>query len=563
VEIDAGVPIRSLDSRLHEVDVERPAENRARVTLRRSREIPNRDFVLRYAVAGEEVASGYLVHRDGGDGYVTFVLLPPKRVTANNVAPKELVFVIDRSGSQSGLPLTKAKETMLWILEHLNPNDTFQVVSFSSSTELLFDRPREVTPETKRQARAYINALRANGGTMMAEAVQRVAQEPADGNRLRIVTFMTDGYIGNDFEVIDLVRRLRGTSRWFPFGTGNSVNRFLLENMGRYGGGEVEYVLLNEPGERVAKKFYERIASPVLTDVSLEFEGLDVIDVYPNAVADVWAERPLIVHARYLKPGRGSVIVHGYRQGQPYRQELEVKLPRRESSSAAIASMWARAKVEDLMAQDLRALQSGNYPAALKEEIVRVALSHRILSPFTSFVAVEDRVVNEGSEVRSVTVPVEMPQGVTYEGVFGTAGEVAATPQASFKAGRALRLLNKAPGGWFGTSSADVAVPAEPVRREQTEEMKVLSTEARKRLAPDLLALVEGRPSPAAARQVIDGKIKVKVVLGKRSEPTLRKLREAGLRVSTRTDDYVIGEIEVTRLPELAELDSVVNIALP
>jgi Ca-activated chloride channel family protein len=565
VNIHAGVPILDLDSRLHEIDVERPEDDRARVTLRSKREIPNRDFVLRYAVAGDEVRSGYLVHRDEGDGYVTFVLLPPKRVTAATAAPKELVFVIDRSGSQNGLPLTKAKETMLWILDHMNPNDTFQVVSFSSSTEMLFDRPQRASVETKRQARAYINALRANGGTMMAEAVQRITQIPADDNRLRIVTFMTDGYIGNDFEVIDLVRRLRGTSRWFPFGTGNSVNRFLLENMARYGGGETEYVLLNEPGEVVAKKFYERIASPVLTDVSLEFRGLDVIDVLPTAVGDVWADRPLVIQARYRKSGKGSVILRGFRQGQPYRQELEVELPGRERSSAAIASMWARAKVEELMAQDLRALQSGNFPTALKEEIVRVALAHQILSRFTSFVAVEDRVVNEGGELRTVTVPVEMPQGVTYEGVFGEAdAAVAGAPSAAYKShGRLARTLTQALAGPVAMLPAEEARRAEDVEKIPATPGKSLSSDARKRLDPELLALAEGRQAPAASRQVINGKIEVKVVLADRSDETLEDLRKAGLRISLTTDSYVVGEIEVEKLRELAELEVVERIGLP
>src|SRR3989449_2537706 len=263
VDIDAGVPILDVVSPLHEIDVERPEANKARVHLRDQAEIPNRDFVLRYEVAGDEVRSGYLAHRDGeGDGYVTFVLLPPKRVTSETAAPKEMIFVIDRSGSQAGLPLEKAKETMRWILDHMNPNDTFQVVDFGNTANVLFPTPQPASPEMKRQARAHIDALEANGGTMMAEAVRTVCSLPAHANRLRVVTFMTDGYIGNDFEVIDLVRSLRGTSRWFSFGAGNGVNRFLLEGLARAGGGEVDYILLNDSGEAGAQRLYRRIAPP-------------------------------------------------------------------------------------------------------------------------------------------------------------------------------------------------------------------------------------------------------------------------------------------------------------
>ena len=216
-------------------------------------------------------------------------------------------------------------------------------MSFSNQTELLFDRPRPMTVETKRQARAYIDALEANGGTYMAEAVERVCQLPADAHRLRIVTFMTDGYVGNDFEILDLVRRLRGTSRWFPFGTGNSVNRFLIDGMAKLGGGEAEYALLNESGESIARKFWQRIASPVLTDVRVVFDGLDVVQVLPDAPADVWAERPLVLQARYRRAGRGRVVLRRAGGPAPVARH-EAALNRREaaSSSPPLRACWRR-----------------------------------------------------------------------------------------------------------------------------------------------------------------------------------------------------------------------------
>ena len=571
VEIDAGVPILSLDSRLHEVEVQRPGPERAQVQLRERDEIPNRDFVLRYAVAGEAVRSGVLSHRNGtAEGYVSFTLLPPKRVTTASVAPRELIFVIDRSGSQSGRPLTKAKETMLWILERMNPNDTFQVVDFANTTNMLFERPERASLEMKRRARAYINALQANGGTLMAEAIQQVCALPADENRLRVVTFMTDGYIGNDFAVIDLVKRLRGTSRWFPFGTGNSVNRFLLESMAREGGGEVEYVLLGEPGEVIARKFYERISSPVLTDVSLEFRNLDVVEVFPNQLSDVWAEKPLFIHARYRRPGKGQVILRGFQAGQPYRQVLDVKLPKRADSNAALASVWARAKVDDLMSQDLRALQTGQLPQAQRERIIQVALEHRLLTQFTSFVAVEDRIVNEGGIQRTLTVPVEMPQGVEYEGIFGAEGRYDAASgglrqRAFSKRGAVSRLLNasrpalalRAPAPGVSESAA------RGFSRDEDTQPSPASSRARARLAPELLALVEGRASAETQRLVIGGALKVKLRLSQVTEQVLQALKDAGLEIAVITETIVSGRVSVSGLRALAELDAVLRISLP
>src|SRR5262249_27318411 len=161
VDVDAGVPIGEVSALLHSIDVERPSPERARIRLRQQNEIPNRDFVLRWAVAGDDVRSTALIHRapGDGDGYLSVVLVPPRRVTAESAAPKEMVFVIDRSGSQAGAPLEKAKETMRWILDHLNPRDTFQVIDFGSTSRQLFPAPSTATPDSTRRARAYIDAL--------------------------------------------------------------------------------------------------------------------------------------------------------------------------------------------------------------------------------------------------------------------------------------------------------------------------------------------------------------------------------------------------------------------
>jgi len=576
VTIDAGVPILDVAAPLHEVDVERPGPNQVRVRLRDRAEIPNRDFVLRYAVAEDTVQSGYLTHRDGaGDGYVSFVLLPPRHVAPHEAAPKELIFVIDRSGSQSGAPLQKAKETMSWILDHLNPNDTFQIIDFGSTANVLFAQPELATASAKQRARAHIAALEANGGTMMADAVRAACAVPADAHRLRVVTFMTDGYVGNDFEILGMVRALRGTSRWFPFGTGNAVNRFLIEGMAREGGGEPDYVLLTDPGEKVAERFYQRLAAPALTDVRLEFPGLDVTDVTPSELSDVWAERPLIIHARYRTPGRGQAVLQGYRAGQPYRQVLDVTLPVAAPEHAAIASMWARARVEELMSRDLGAAQRGEVPEATREEIITLALEHRLMTQFTSFVAVEDRVVNESGTQHTEAVEVAMPDGVSYEGVFGSAPGAAdavggLNMLAAAPASR-TELARMAPRADAGNSGrvmekrafADTPAAAKPAEREADgrRQLARLDGTTRAKLSPALAAFLVN--PKAASIRVIDGRIVVRVRLRERAESVRAALEAAGLRITQAKDRMVVGTIEPGRLADLAALDGVQRIAEP
>jgi Ca-activated chloride channel family protein len=575
VDVDAGVPLRGVSSPLHAITVDRPSPTRARVRLEKRSEIPNRDFVLRYEVSAGELQSTSLAHRSGsGDGYVSLVLLPPERVTARAAAPKELIFVVDRSGSQMGAPLEKAKETMRYILDHMNPNDTFQVVDFGNTSNALFPAPQPASAEMRRQARAYIDALEANGGTMMAEAVERVCNMPADAHRLRVVTFMTDGYVGNDLEVLGLVQRLRATSRWFPFGTGNSVNRFLIDGMARLGGGEAEYVLLGEPGEEIGRKFYERIASPVLTDVAIEWNGLEVIDVFPRAVSDVWAERPLVVHARYRRAGTGQVVLTGFRQGEPYRQAMTVLLPEREPSNEAIASMWARAKVDDLTTQDLAAMQSGTFPELLEKQIVDVALAHRLVTPFTSFVAVEDRVVNEGGTSRTIRVPVEMPDSVEYEGIFGAPEARADASGGKFR----RQALAAAPMPATGLAApaelakrrvAEIAA-AEPVQsaplvdasRRSEDDADAAATaplgaEERRRLAKSLRILLEAGPAAPGAAVAAGEWLRLEVTLRSEDASIVRELQRAGLQIESVTRLEVVGLVRVSELRKLAAVDGV------
>jgi hypothetical protein len=280
----------------------------------------------------------------------------------------------------------------------------------------------------------------------------------------------------------------------------------------------------------------------VLTDVRVDFEGLDVVDVYPSAPADVWAERPLVIHARYRGAGDGRVVLRGFQGGRPYEQALDVTLPGHHAGNAAIASMWARAKVEALMDRDLQALQSGTYPAPLQEEIVRVALAHRILTPFTSFVAVEDRVVNEGGTSRTVQVPVEMPDGVEYEGIFAAdkVEQMAAAPAST--TGR-VRMASKAARQVF--RGQGVAEPETFERRDADERLRDASVElddqSAQKLDPALLVLVEEGPGARGAASTKDGWARVQVRLRALTAETRRVVEAAGLVVQSTDGASVTG----------------------
>jgi len=262
------------------------------VRLKGKAEIPNRDFILRYDAAGRQIEEALLVHRsDSGDGFFTMILQPPERVTAQDVMPKELVFVLDTSGSMSGFPIEKAKETMKLALDGLYPQDTFNLITFSGDEHILFPQPVPATHENLAKAQAFLASRSGSGGTEMMKAI-RAALDPSDAqDHVRIVCFMTDGYVGNDMEIISEIQK-HPNARVFGFGIGSSVNRFLLDKMAEHGRGEVEYVTLSDDGSAAAKRFHERIRNPLLTDISIDWSGLNVADVYPKRIPDLFSSKP-------------------------------------------------------------------------------------------------------------------------------------------------------------------------------------------------------------------------------------------------------------------------------
>lgn len=410
MNINAGVPIENVISKLHAVNIERTGSNSARIKLTNNEKIPNKDFIASWSVAHDSVKSGYLTHRQGADGFFSLMLVPPKRVTAKTVQAKEMIFLIDCSGSQSGIPIQKAKETMAYILDHMNANDTFQIITFNNNVESFPARPQTASAAMKEKALDFMRGLEARGGTWMQPAVEEACALPNDEHRLRIMTFMTDGFVGNDFQIISLIKKHRDKTRWFSFGTGNSVNRFLIDKIAAEGGGEADYVLLNSSAEEVGKKFYDRISSPVLTDLKVEFKGVETKDVFPKEPADLWAQRPLYFTGRFLKPGSGKVILSGYSAGKPYRQELNLEFPAKQDTNEALPSIWARAKVERLMSEDWLGMQTGSINKELKDEITDTALKYHIMSQYTSFVAVEEESKTSGGKAKLVPVKVETAQ---------------------------------------------------------------------------------------------------------------------------------------------------------
>jgi len=602
VAVDAGVPLDGIVSKSHEVEIERPIAGRAIVQLKDRATIPNKDFVLRYDVAGRKIEDAILTNRSDRGGFFTMILQPPDRIMPADVTPKELVFVLDTSGSMSGFPIEKAKESMKMAMGGLYPHDTFNLITFAGDTHILFPEPVPATKENLLKAQQFLETREGGGGTEMMKAI-KAALDPSDQqDHVRIVCFMTDGYVGNDMEIVSEIQK-HANARVFAFGIGSSVNRFLLDKMAQQGRGEVEYVALNDDGSAAAKRFHERVRNPLLTDISIDWNGLPVSDVYPQRIPDLFGAKPVVLSGRYTDGGRGVVRLKGKMAGQDFVREITVDLPQTQPAHDVLATLWARTRIDDLMSQDYGGMQRGTMRSDVQEAITQLGLDYRLMTQFTSFVAVEEMIVTDGGKPRRIDVPIEMPEGVSRGAVFGETKDPNGFVGQFFVGQRntyvlanqppSVNLNAKAPapasapkakqeqlpansrevagggGGSVGFGRGDGSVAHKAmVLADAAETVRVLSPEEQKRrdlltrLHPSILAVIDRLKAktvtagPDEAKFIRDGKAEIQIWLLDKSAENLATLKEMGFEVvlDPKTSKLVIGRISIEKLAALGEL---------
>ena len=414
--LDAGVAIDNLRSPTHVFRRSNGKHGSVRVALHPADTVPNKDFVVRWDIGGDEPETAVLTHHDGSNGYVSVIVHPKQDLLENEVTAKEMVFVLDCSGSMSGEPMAAAKALARRALLDMGPDDSFQIIRFSNNASGFSSTPVAATPANVQRGLAYLNGLSGSGGTQMIEGIKASLGYPADPKRLRIVMFLTDGYIGNENQILAAVRDQVGDARLFSFGVGSSVNRFLLEEMAREGRGEVQYQLPGSNIEEEVTKFYARFRHPYLTDIELAWWGVDVVDAHPARIPDLFEGRSLTVRGRYERGGKAELRIRGKIAGRQWERRVQVDLPTHESGNPAIGSLWARRRIADLERSMRHAENSSTV-----EAITNLGLEHRLVTRWTSFVAVEERLVVSDGQPRMVNVPVDMPQGVSYGDVFNEA----------------------------------------------------------------------------------------------------------------------------------------------
>lgn len=411
LDLATGMPPSFLECVSHHVTATEGKDGRARLELPPS-EGPamNRDFILRYRLAGEALASGLLVDEWKGEKYFLLTLQPPAKIEPSWIPPRDYVFVVDVSGSMHGFPLNTAKAFLRELLLNLRPQDTFNVVLFAGTSRVLSPAPLPATPESIAAGVNMLQQQHGGGGTELLPALARALDLPRAPGIARSIVCVTDGFIDLEAEAYALVRSRLGEANLFAIGIGSSVNRELVERLARAGRAEPAVITGPDAVTRELARFQSLIASPVLTQVSTEWAGFGVHDVLPPALPDLLAQRPVMKVGKWSGPAQGIVRVKGITGEKTWEGTVDVSRAVDLGGRGLLAQLWARERLTEL--EDLYAISASAHREALKQRIVELGLKYNLLTRFTSFVAVDVTPRAPMDEALTVRHPNAMPAGM-------------------------------------------------------------------------------------------------------------------------------------------------------
>ena len=430
VDIDAGAPLQDIVSTYHPISVT-ATQRGVQVRLRDQRAPADRDFALGWVpvVQGEPSIALFREPTDQGD-HVLLMFMPPQE-TRPLSTPREVIFVIDTSGSMAGASIEQARAALLNGLRTLEPADRFTVIQFNSVHEELFDEPVDATARNLAHAYRYVSNLRAQGGTEILPALLTALSMPESGEHLRQVIFITDAAVGNEDQLMLAIRQQLGSARLFTVGIGSAPNGHFLRTAARAGRGTFTYIGAIDEVERKMSELLNKLTSPVLTDIQLTWPDGVQPQYSPASIGDLYAGEPIVVAARLQSSAKGVLTISGRTSGAWTRQiSLAGMQPR-----SGVASLWARNRIGELM--DSRS--NGATEDAIRGSVLPLALQYQLVSNYTSLVAVDRTPARpDGESLHSRRVPTTKPNGLDWpaEGMPSTA-----TPaQLNFAIGALLLL---------------------------------------------------------------------------------------------------------------------------
>ncbi len=411
VDLEPGFPLARLTSSHHTIKTTRLGDHHV-ITLDADSVPADRDFELVWAPDVRHAPRAALfTQREGEDSYLLLMIMPPAAERAQRL-PREVIYVIDTSGSMGGASIRQAKAALRLALERLRPGDRFNVIQFNSRTHTLFSSARDWNAQNRARAIDYVNGLRAGGGTEMASALRAALDGAEHRSRVRQVIFLTDGSVGNERGLFDLITKRLGDSRLFTVGIGSAPNGFFMRRAAGFGRGTFTHIGSVQQVQTRMAELFRKLESPVLTDVRVKWPEDAAAEMWPRHVPDLYAGEPVVLRAR-VKALHGTVTVSGTRAGASWERRLVLK---GGAGEKGIGKLWARAKIASLM----DSLHEGADRGEVRKQVIAVALRHHLVSRYTSLVAVDVTPTRpDNATAGKRNVPLNLPHGWKYEKVFG------------------------------------------------------------------------------------------------------------------------------------------------
>ena len=416
VRLQAGFPLGEVKSHHHQVKIESPDDTTRIIKLADGVVPADRDFELSWKAAAETVPSVGLFREHVGDAdyLLAFVTPPSIEPTEQKPLPREVVFVIDNSGSMGGTSITQAKASLIFGLSRLQPNDRFNVIRFDHTMDVLFTDSVPADATHVAEATSFVNALQASGGTEMIPAMHAALSDNShdDAGTLRQVVFLTDGEIGNEQQLFETITAMRGRSRVFMVGIGSAPNTYLMTRAAELGRGAYTHIGSVEQVEERMRDLFAKLENPEVTGLAVKFSDATA-DIAPSVLPDLYRDEPLVLAAKLDKLS-GSVEIKGHIGDRPW----SVTLPLANAAEGkGLSKLWARRKISDAeVARTTRQVT----PEEADKTILGLALQHQLVTRLTSLVAVDQTPSRpEGTPLKLTDLPLNLPAGWDFAKVFG------------------------------------------------------------------------------------------------------------------------------------------------
>ena len=414
IRLDAGFSIGELASPYHAINIESIAADRKVVTLKDDHIPADRDFVLNWSPAlAAEPSVSLFSEQVGADTYLLAYVTPPEQAASEVRSPREVIFVIDNSGSMGGPSMGQAKASLIYALGRLDPRDRFNVIRFDDTMEIVFPEAVPATPENIGNARHYVGGLEAAGGTEMIPPLRAALRDEnrMDTTTLRQVVFLTDGAIGNEQEMFEILGSMLGRSRVFMVGIGSAPNSFLMSRAAELGRGTFTHIGSGEEVEDRMRELFGKLENPLVTGLAAKLDG--PAELTPDPLPDLYRGEPLVLLAKSASAA-GLLEISGTRNSATWQTSVDTA---KAIPGVGLAKLWAKRKIADAeVASSLGKIT----PAEADKRILALALDHHLVSRMTSLVAIDKTPARPaGTRLTRADIPLNLPYGWDFDKVFG------------------------------------------------------------------------------------------------------------------------------------------------